>query len=433
MEGPNGAARVFVVGLDEFNRRLLERLPDAHRYRFLPLLDPARVVRAPRFDLPALLEEARARIRAAGPPDAIVGYWDFPTTAMMPILRGEHGLPGPTLESVLRCEHKYWSRLCQREVVPDQVPRFQLVDPFADDVERSLQLAYPFWLKPVKSHSSYLGFGVYGPADLAHALSRIRDMGARFAEPFEHILAQAELPREVAHVHGYHCIAEEMIATQWQCTLEGWVHGGEVEVYGIVDSIREGHHPSFSRYQYPSRLPERARRRMVESAERVVRHLGLDDSPFNVEYYYDEVHDRIRLLEINARISKSHSPLFERVDGASNLLVMVATGLGERPAMPRGRGRYTVAAKFMVRVDHDGMVTRVPTEDELESIRTSLPDVDVQLLVREGMRLSDLANQDSYTFELADLFIGADTETELLDRYHRALERMPFEIEAGGR
>ncbi|PBO28010.1 hypothetical protein CLM84_22600, partial [Streptomyces albidoflavus] len=33
-----------------------------------------------------------------------------------------------SLESIVRCEHKYWSRLVQREVAPEAVPGFGLVD-----------------------------------------------------------------------------------------------------------------------------------------------------------------------------------------------------------------------------------------------------------------------------------------------------------------
>lgn len=420
---------VFVMGLDPFNRRLLERLPQADSCRFLPVLDPARVVRADAFDLPALLDEAR-RVLREGEPDALVGYWDFPTTLMLPILRREMGLPGATLESALRCEHKYWSRLCQREVAPEAIPQFQVVDPFETAGPADVEIPYPFWIKPIKSHSSYLGFAVYGPADLQHALSVIREDIGRFAAPFAHILEQADLPEEVRLVPEHGCIAERMIATNWQCTLEGWVRGGHVQVYGIVDSIREGAvHSSFSRYQYPSSLPEDAQQRMIDVVKPLVTHLELDDSPFNVEFFYDEVEDRIWLLEINARVSKSHSPLFERVDGASNLLVMVAIGLDEEPHMPSGAGEFEVAAKFMVRVHHDGVVTRAPTDTEVAHVRHGIPGVDVQILVREGLRLSDLPNQDSYSYEVADLYIGGRDERELLDKYHRSLQMLPFDIE----
>ena len=150
---------IFVVGLEPFNLRLLQAVRHADDYRFHALLDYGEIVAAPRFDMEALLDKARAILRAfPGPIDAIVGYWDFPTILMMPILRREFGLSGPTLESVLRCEHKYWSRIEQAKVVPKHVPRFALVDPFDDNAADRVDLAFPFWIKPIKAHSSLLGY-----------------------------------------------------------------------------------------------------------------------------------------------------------------------------------------------------------------------------------------------------------------------------------
>jgi hypothetical protein len=429
---PHEKRNVFVVALDDFNLRLLEALPIAAQCSFLPLLEEGEVVSAEQFDVHALLAKARAELdRFGGPVDALVSYWDFPATLMLPILRRERGLAGPSLESVLRCEHKYWSRLLQTEVLGDQVPAFRLFDPFAADPYTQIGLPFPFWVKPVKAHSSYLGFAVHGLEDLARATEALRQGVGRVAAPFEEILAYADLPPEVAWVRGHHCLAEAMIATDWQCTVEGWAHGDVVSIYGTVDSFRSGWQgSSFTRYQYPSRLPTHVLQEMAQGVEALVRHLGLSDAPFNAELFYDEVTGRLGFLEINARISKSHSPLFARVDGISNMEAMVATGLGEPPRMPHRRGPDHVAAKFMVRLYEDGIVRRAPTDDDLAGLAAQMPDVDVLVNVRPGMRLSELPNQDSYSFEVATLFISGADEGELVEKYHRCLEQLPFEVEA---
>ncbi len=75
-----------------------------------------------------LLEKAERRLEAFdGPVDAIVGYWDFPVSSMVPILCERHGLPTASLESVVKCENKYWSRLEQQKAC-DAHPPFALVD-----------------------------------------------------------------------------------------------------------------------------------------------------------------------------------------------------------------------------------------------------------------------------------------------------------------
>jgi hypothetical protein len=50
--------------------------------------------------------------------------------------------------------------------------------------------------------------------------------------------------------------------------------------------------------------------------------------------------------------------------------------------------------------------------------------------VKEGMRLSDLPNQDSYSFELADIFMGADDEDELIGRFYEVMDMLDFRFSA---
>src|SRR5690625_2339482 len=58
------------------------------------------------------------------------GHCHLPVTDMVPILSRSLGLPSPKLESVLKCEHKYWGRLQQQRAIPEAVPAFQPVDSF---------------------------------------------------------------------------------------------------------------------------------------------------------------------------------------------------------------------------------------------------------------------------------------------------------------
>ncbi|MDJ0932306.1 hypothetical protein [Breoghania sp.] len=135
---------IFVVDLDPFNLNLLRSVRHADEYVFHDLLDFEEIAAAARFNLEALLEKARDTLRAFDQPiDAIVGYWDFPTILMMAILRRELGLSGPTHESVLRCEHKYWARLEQAKVIPGEVPPFELVDPFDEAAVDRFGLTFP--------------------------------------------------------------------------------------------------------------------------------------------------------------------------------------------------------------------------------------------------------------------------------------------------
>jgi biotin carboxylase len=422
---------VFVLGLDALHLEQLQGLQRAHEYRFHPLCSRLEI-RPTREDVAARVL-ARARDVLAGFPgrvDAIVGYWDFPVSTMLPLLRREHGLPTPSFEAVLGCEHKYWSRLEQARSVPEHVPPFCVVDPFLDDAADCITVPYPFWIKPVKSVLSYLGFRVHDDEELRHALARIREGIAVIATPFDHLLRFARLPDAVAPVDGRHCIVEGIISRGRQCTLEGYAYGGEIVIYGAIDSIREGrHHSSFGRYQYPSMLPHQVLDRMGAIARRFLEHIGFTDSPFNIEFYWDEDEDAIWLLEVNTRISKSHCPLFKMVDGEFHHQVMLDVAMGRRPRFPHREGAHRLAAKFMWRAHDDAVVRRVPTPEQLAALRESVPDASVELHVEAGMRLSELPYQDSYSFELASVFLGGDSEDELQRKYRRCQEAMSLHLE----
>ncbi len=409
---------IFVVGLDPFNLRLLQAVRHADDYAFHGLLDYREIVAARHFELEALLDKARGVLRAFPDRiDAIVGYWDFPTILMMPILRKEFGLRGPTLESVLRCEHKYLSRVEQAKVVPEQVPGFALVDPFDDQAAAKLDLGFPFWIKPVKAHSSLLGYRVRDRRDFNHALGEIRKGIHHFAEPLDVIMSYADLPDEIAKVDGAKCIAEAIISAGRQCTLEGYAFEGDVEVYGIVDSIRGPNRSSLERYGYPSSLPGPVKDRMRALARRVISFVGLDDSPFNMEFFYEGAAGRLFLLEINARISKSHSPLFDKVEGIPHKEVMIDVALGKRPDYPARRGPFRYAAKFMPRLygDHEReVVIDAPDADEVRDIEGRFPGTEIQLHIHEGMRLADLYHRDPYSYELGAIFMGANSRAALM-------------------
>lgn len=423
---------VFVVGLDDANAPMLRTIREADQMRFHSLLSFDEVVRAETYDVEQWVDRAREQLADFPEPvDAIVSYWDFPSSVMRPLLREIVGLGGPSLESILRCEHKVWARMEQKASVPEQTPGFSAFDPLGDDPWSQIGIEPPFWIKPVKAHSSHLGFRIDTKADFDQALPKIRSKIGRFGTPFDWVLGQAKLPAEVQGMGGGTFIAEEIISKGRQCTLEGYTWQGEPRVYGVVDSVREGRYgSSFGRYQYPSRIPKGVQGRMEEAARRFIAHVGLDRTPWNAEFYWDEEEDHLWLLEVNTRCSQSHAPLFWHVDGRSHFEVMVDLGLGREPRMPQGEGRYATAAKFMVRVhEPDGRVRRVPGEQDLERLRELAPDTLVKLAVEEGTRLSEMQHQDSYSYEIATIFMGAQDTEELERHYERALEILDFEVD----
>lgn len=418
---------IFVVGLDPFNNRKLSAIAEKKGYTIHSLMD-VRVVKGPdQIPVETLLAKAKETLRTfSGNVDAIVGYWDFPATCITPYLCKHMGLPAPSFESVLKCENKYWCRFEQSQVI-DEHPRFCAFNPFDENALSTIDLNYPFWIKPIKAFASQLGFRIHNAKEFHDSVAKIQKGISRFADPFTFFLKQVELPPEVAHIHGGYCLAEETI-TGRQCTLEGYVWDGEAVVYGVVDSIREPNRSTFARYEYPSKFPKRVQERMIALTQKVMIQLQYNNAPFNIEFFYDEHQDKIWLLEINPRISQSHCDLFEKVDGASHHEVMIDLALGKKPDFPHRQGAFGHAAKFFIRTHKDGVITYAPTEQDIEQVKTLYPGTLTNFHIKTGMRPSDLLYQDSYSYELGYVCMGAKNEHDLLENHRKALDYLRFEI-----
>lgn len=421
---------VFVLGLDDQQRRELCTVVNADNYTFHDLIGLPALVEKDHIDFEILLRQGREELASFdGSVDAIICHWDFPSSVLAPILAAEHGIPAPSLESVLACEHKYWSRLRQREAVPENTPAFSAFDPFSDDVEGDIGLEFPYWIKPVKSHSSQLGFRIDDADELAEALENIREGVHDVGDAFDQALAMVDLPPEIAEVSGTACLAEEIISGI-QVAPEGSVCDGAFDVHGIFDMPKDERWESFLSYRYPSSsVPAEVLERMTKAAERYLQHVGFDNGCFNVEFLWDERTDDLKIIEVNTRISQSHSELFRLVDGMSNHEIALDIALGHAPSLPDGRGEYEVAAKCMINHPDDGIVTRVPTPAEIAALDERFPGTTVVLDVSPGDRLRELAHQDSYNYELGHFFVGADSADELEQRRLECLDALHFEFD----
>jgi hypothetical protein len=415
---------IAVLGADEANLELLHRMPGHERQTFVPVLTDSEMQEG-EVSIPDLLDRAVRTLDGRDTPvDAVIGFWDFPISTLVPLLAARYNLHGAPLEAVVKCEHKYWSRLEQQQVI-DEHPHFGLVD--LDDPRLPDGVRYPVWLKPVKGYSSELAFHVSDDRQFAEAVAEIRDGIGRLGRPFEWILDQLDLPPEIAEVGAQACLAEEAM-TGARAATEGYVHDGEVVVYGVLDSITYPGRSSFLRHQYPSQLPVRVQKRLVEVSERVIERVGLNWTTFSVEFFCDPDSGDVSLLEINPRHSQSHAQLFADVDGIANHHAMVELALGRAPDLPHGEGPYEIAAKWYHRRFSDGVLRRGPTAEEVARIEREIPGVRVTPVAREGQRLSELLGQDSYSFELTDVIVGARDEAELRAKYERAVSALTYEF-----
>lgn len=421
---------IFVLAMTVEQRRELETVRGAEGLTFHNLLDFDRAVGVDEIDFEGLLAEARSELDAFdGSVDAVIAHWDFPSSIIGPILAAERGLPAPSLTSLLASEHKYWSRLVQRECIPECVPGFVAFDPFDDEAlsHVSAELPFPFWVKPVKAHSSMLGFKVTSEEDFREAQEEIRESIEGMGDAFNAALQRVDVPVAVGSSGGNTCLAEQFVEGV-QAAPEGTVFRGEFRVHGVFDMHKDEAGTSFDRLDYPAgSVPEHVQQRMIDLSRRYLEHVGFDDGCFNAEFMWEEDDDQLWLVEVNTRISQSHSDLFAKVDGGSNHEVAIDIARGSIPRMPHREGDYAVAGQCMVFHDQDAVVTRVPDDKDMEEIRSQYPDVRFVPEVEVGDRLSDLGGQDSYRHIVGKLYIGADSHDELGRLHKEVAAALPFE------
>lgn len=422
---------VFVVGLDEFNRRELEKLNQYEGFencRFHELLSYGDLGQTRSESFEKLLGKARAILESADTPvDGIMTFWDFPAQTLVPLLCREFKLASCNINELEKCEHKYWARKLQREHAPEATPNFAAVNPFDKD-QKMPDLDYPFWLKPVKSYSSYLAYKIESKAEFEASLNVIREHIDNVAKPYNEMLSHLDLPEDIARVDGYWCIAEEVMEGE-QCTVEGYCYDGEFHCHGVIDSIDEKGGSSFARYQYPSCLPEDVQQRMLDISKRLMTGIGYSHGAFNIEFFYNLDNGDLKILEVNPRISQSHSELFWMVDGLSNEAIPLSLALGMKPDFPYRKGERKMAGKFFLRVHDDAWVSEAPGADDIRRIKERFPDTEIKIQAKPQAWLSEEELHDSYSFELAQVFIGGDNEDELLSRYRQIVDMMHFKLE----
>ncbi|MEX2573894.1 MAG: ATP-grasp domain-containing protein [Balneolaceae bacterium] len=404
---------ICVVGIDEINRDMLNSFDGSGEYEYHSVLDVSEIQGRDNYSIRKLQEKAQSAIDSLpGKPDAVVGFWNFPVTCLVPLLARDNNLPGLPLPALVRCLHKYVSRKEQSEIIPVHTPEYNLVNPFSDDPFSDIELEFPFWLKPVVSFASYLGFKINNKAEFEKSIEIIKKNIHRFAEPVNELLNHESIPEPLKKIDGYHCVAERIIEGH-QCTIEGYVHYGKTGFTGIFDSVRHLEKETFFSYEYPSSLDPAVIRRMKLITKKLMEAIGYDNSSFNTEFFYNEEDDHLWLLEINPRISQSHSDLFLKVDGAPNHKTMVEVALGLQPSFPHREGPCEVAGKFYYRHFEDGIVTRIPSDADFNSFRKEIPHMKVMNWVEQGSRLSELHDQDSYSYKIASIYLGGSNRDEL--------------------
>jgi hypothetical protein len=133
---------------------------------------------------------------------------------------------------------------------------------------------------------------------------------------------------------------------------------------------------AFMRWEHPSRLAAAVQQRALEVARRFLGAIGYTHGFFNLEFFYDDHYDRLRVIECNPRLASQFSDLYERVHGVDAHAMALALALGADPqSVPRRRPTDQAAASLVYRAfDAKGAVPSAPGAPQRAALARDFPD-----------------------------------------------------------
>lgn len=279
------------------DRSALARIPEYHFHWLDAPLNP----RTPSPDLDLLAYTDRCRDYVASHPIDAIFYSRDVADIVAAVLCEEFGFPGPSIESVFRCLHKYYGR--QAEPSPLRCDYIELYD------EQPVVTRYPCYLKPPWLNLGILGFKLESADDLQRALAIARREYPAWAPLylpfFERYIDVEKFPLATRDI----MLVEDFVDGP-QVTVEGWVADTQPALWAITDTNTYPGSRIIDNFSLPSRQSAHIQTLLAEQAGQAIENIGLDNGFFNIEFW---CHDQtVTLTEINGRAATCFYNLYRR-------------------------------------------------------------------------------------------------------------------------
>jgi biotin carboxylase len=242
------------------------------------------------------------------------------------------GLPAPSPTAAQKARNKFIMKQALAHL-PGIVPGHARVRTW-DELESAIQtIGFPAVLKPTGASASKGIFELHQPDDLRSAFATLQDFAQPAVDP-------------IFRTYGAEFILEEFLSGP-ECSVEGWVFQGEVEVVGITD--KQTTEPFHLEYQhmYPSSLPDAGQQEIIAKTIQVVKTLDLNNCAFHLEGKMTP--NGFRLIEIAARVGGDYitSHLIPLSTGINFYAQVIRVVTGQQPRREPTSRLYT-GARFLL-------------------------------------------------------------------------------------
>ncbi|MDP7081694.1 MAG: ATP-grasp domain-containing protein, partial [Candidatus Undinarchaeales archaeon] len=282
------------------------------------------------------------------------------------VIAREAGLAGPAPGAVFACQNKLVQRTLQRECAPEATPDFFLARDWLVGEVPGVQ--FPLFVKPVTSALSFYSHHVEDAGELRRIIREGRDIVPSGNRLNSEVIELGYIDHPWAPLHSE--LLCEGVITGTQVTVDGYVREGGVVLLGTTLSVFVPGTISFSRFDFPHQFDPEIDSRVAGLVQRVVTHIGLDDTLFNMELMVDGGTGAISIVELNTRLSFQFVPLIEWVRGVSPLRIMCDIAVGREPKRlaTEGAGPYSMSSSCVLRTPEDRWVVDVPSSEDVARI-----------------------------------------------------------------
>ena len=325
--------KVLVVLPSSQCQQILENYSEAGRYEFHWLTDPHSPTQNrtndptnfTTFDPIAYIDKAVKYVKE-NKIDAIFYIQDFPGL-LAAIICEVTGLPGPSVESMFLCIHKYYSRMTE----PSKL-WFEAIE--LENSESKLQdlsIKYPCFVKPPCMYNTMGTYEVRNETEMKEALASCHNAlpawNAVWRPLFEKYIDTKKYPLALKDV----ALVEELVQDGTEHTVEGWVD--DKSNYHIWLTSDQGFFMKPRKTLEGCYIPSQARKSIVKKMEavalRVAENHGLRHTFFNIEMWCRNGGREITVTEINNRAYFVFHHLYYQVYGTSSCFAALHLACGE--------------------------------------------------------------------------------------------------------
>jgi len=356
--------------------------------------------------------------------DGVVGTHDS-SAVFASIIAEKTGKRFASVMSIINCQNKYISRRIQRSCVPEHTPSFCLALDYLRDKRK---LETPFFIKPVRSNISFGTHKVHVPEELQYYIAGETLDIARNNQYFLDALAIDFHYLDPLNLQTCNSFLCESLIFGDQVTVDGFIHEGRVEIFGMTKAVFYPGSNSFSHHEFPCSFNPELDGMIHAAIRKLIPELGLNNSFFNVELRADEQSNTFFFLEVNSRIAFQFAKTIEAVTGYDPLHLLCDVAAGQTPGYDASAEKtFGSCFNFELHSFSDKKILRTPTQSGYEELRIRFPEVQVRNLIQENNWLSDYKhNPESFRYCMLD--IPGNSSQEIMDKYKEVVSLLNYEF-----